>query len=421
LSEALIYSLFTVVNRKPLLVKAGAETSSPLVLVNKLENGLERTASTWIAYFALIYFALVLNCLGPVTSLIRIEQKLTYAQAGLLGSGFASGLIVASSVTPIVSRRLGSWKTLALAGAGLISGCSLICLGKDFPVILGGAFLAGTLGSLIISEVPLVLAQEHQNRSTAAVTEANALASASAVFGPAAVGLAESWHIGWRTALVAPVLSAVGGAVIFAFARPQSPCRDRTITVQKNRLGKAFWLNWSLLVFSVAAEFAIIFWATDYFRQGEVGENSQTSGVLTLFFLTMCTGRVIGGRLTLRVPSVAIILGSLAVALCGSFFYCSSSSMASRLAGLALLGFGIANLYPTFLTLAISKSRPNEKQASAKTTLASGLAILVFPFVLGGVADLSDLSRAQLLIPCVLVGVLSLFLYSLGLEKTLKP
>jgi fucose permease len=421
LSETLIYSSFRVVNRKTLVLKASAETSPPLVSVNKLENGLKRTASTWIAYFAFIYFSLVLNCLGPVTSFIRIEQQLTYAQAGLLGSGFASGLIAASLVTPIVSRRLGSWKTLALAGAGLISGCSLICLGKDFPVILAGAFLAGTLGSLIISEVPLVLAQEHQSRSTAAVTEANALASASAVFGPAAVGLAESWHIGWRTALVAPVLSAIGGAVIFAFARPQSPYRDPTIAVQKNRLGKAFWLNWFLLFFSVAAEFAIIFWATDYFRQREFGENSQTSGVLALFFLTMCTGRAIGGRLTLRVPSVGIILGSLAVALCGSFFYCSSSSVASRLAGLALLGFGIANLYPTFLTLAISRAKPNEKQASAKTTLASGLAILVFPFVLGAVADLSGLSRAQLLIPCVLVGVLSLFLCSLRLEKTLKP
>ena len=401
-------------------VQARAETCSPLVAENKLETRLNRTAATWIAYLALIYFALVLNCLGSVTSLIRLEQKLTYAQAGLLGSSFASGLIVASLVAAAVSSKLGSWKTLALAGAGLVSGCSLICLGNDFPVILAGAFLAGTLGSLIISEVPLVLAQEHQGRSTAAFTEANALGSASAIFAPAAVSLAERWHIGWRAALVAPVLLAVGAAVIFAFARPRAPFRDRAVTVQKNRLGKAFWLSWSLLFFSVAAEFTIIFWATNYFRQGEFGEGAQASGVLALFFLTMCTGRAIGGRLMLRLPSVAIILGSLAVALCGSFFYCLSFSMASRLAGLALLGLGIANLYPTFLTLAISNAKSHEVKASAKTTLASGLAILVFPFVLGGVADLIGLGHAQLLIPSVLIGVLTLFLCSLRLAKTSK-
>ena len=101
-------------------VQARAETCSPLVAENKLETRLNRTAATWIAYLALIYFALVLNCLGSVTSLIRLEQKLTYAQAGLLGSSFASGLIVASLVAAAVSSKLGSWKTLALAGR---SGC----------------------------------------------------------------------------------------------------------------------------------------------------------------------------------------------------------------------------------------------------------------------------------------------------------
>ena len=94
--------------------------------------------------------------------------------------------------------------------------------------------------------------------------------------------------------------------------------------------------------------------------------------------------------------------------------------MASRLAGLALLGLGIANLYPTFLALAISNAESHEVKASAKTTLASGLAILVFPFVLGGVADLIGLGHAQLLIPSVLIGVLTVFLCSLRLAKTSK-
>jgi fucose permease len=393
------------------------QTSSQLPGNNRVAD-LKRTAATWIADLALIYFALVLNSLGPVTSLIRAEQQLSYAQAGLLGSSFASGFIVASFVAAFISHKLGSWQTLALAGAGLSSGCSLICLAKNFPIVLVGAFLAGTLGSLIISEVPLVLAHYHQGRSTAAVTNANALASASAIFAPAAVGLAERWHIGWRTALLAPVLMVAAGVVIFTLTRPLTPSRDRPVSVQKQRLGKAFWLSWSLLFFSVAAEFAIIFWATEYFRQGDMGFGAPISGVLTTFFLTMCAGRAIGARLTLRVPTVAIILVSLAVALSGSLFYCSSFSTVARLTGLALLGLGIANLYPTFLTAAITHAQPHEARASAKTTLASGLAILVFPFVLGGVADLAGLNPAQLIIPFLLISVLSLFLWSLYSKET---
>src|SRR5215469_10818356 len=88
------------------------------------------------------------------------------------------------------------------------------------------------------------------------------------------------------------------------------------------------------------------------------------------------------------------------------------------LVGLFLLGLGIANLYPTLLSLAISRAKPHQEEASAKTTLASGLAILVFPFVLGEVADLTNLREAQLLVPCVLLVILGIFLYAHYWEKT---
>jgi len=64
-----------------------------------------------------------------------------------------------------------------------------------------------------------------------------------------------------------------------------------------------------------------------------------------------------------------------------------SAPLAAHAFGRALLALGIANLYPTFLPLAISRAKPNEANANARTTLASRLAILVFPFVLGGLAD----------------------------------
>src|SRR5262249_20747949 len=117
----------------------------------ELETSLRRTAATWIAYLALTYFALVLSCLRPVTSLIRIERRLNYSQAGMLGSSFAFGFVAASLLAAKITRRIGSWNTLGLACSGLISGSALICLAKDITGVLAGAFLAGTLGSLIIS------------------------------------------------------------------------------------------------------------------------------------------------------------------------------------------------------------------------------------------------------------------------------
>jgi fucose permease len=388
----------------------------------RLETRLKRTPATWIAYLVLIYFALILNCLGPVTSLIRAEQRLNYSQAGLLGSSFACGIIAASLLAARIRRKLGSWSTFALALVGLVAGCCLICAAKDLAVALAGGLLAGTLGSLIICEVPLVLVHEHRHLSRMSLTEANALASATAIFGPAVVGLAEGFGMGWRIALMLPFLFAIAATAIFTFSRPKLRSAERVLIIGSERgLGKGFWLGWCLLLFSVAVEFTIIFWASDFFRQTGLPNHAQASEVLVVFFGAMFIGRVFGSRLASKVPPSRIIIVSLTVAFCGSFFYCWPVPISLRIIGLALLGLGIANLYPTFLSLAISKAEAYQAEASAKTTLASGLAILLFPFVLGAVADLTTLSQAQLLIPLTLVAILCVFLCSRSLDNASGP
>ena len=400
------------------VAKRSAEIFAPGAKCPHAEARLKRTSGTWIAYLALTYFALVLNCLGPVTSFIRIEQRLTYSQAGMLGSSFACGFVAASLLAAGISRKLGSWHTLTLACVGLISGSALICVAKNFAVVLTGAFLAGTLGSLIISEVPLVLVREQQHRSVIALTEANALASATAIFGPAAVSLAEWSNFGWRAALLAPFALAIAAAAIFRFARPMPHSTDQPpISRPGRRLERGFWLNWWPLLLSVAAEFTIIFWASDFFGREGLSGRSPAAGVLVIFFAAMFIGRALGSRAASRISSAWIIVVSLAIAFCGSLSYCWAVSILPRVIGLALLGLGIANLYPTFLSRAIAKAKRNQVEASAKTTLASGLAILVFPFVLGAVADLTTLRQAQLLVPSLLVATFCIFLCSRHLEK----
>jgi fucose permease len=375
------------------------------------DRRLERTAATWIGYLSLTYFSLVLNCLGPITSFVRIEHHISYGQAGLLGSSFAAGFVAASLVAARISRSLGPWRTLTLACAGLICGSLLICTAKDYVVVLSGSFLAGTLGSLLISEVPLLLVREHRNQSRAAITEANALASASAIFAPAALGLAERTNMGWRVAFLAPFTLAFLAASLFLCFRPKASRSDRpAIPSQNSGLGKTFWTAWLLLLLSVAVEFSIIFWASDFFRQTGLSDRAQVSGVLVIFFTAMFVGRMLGSVFASKISSGRIVTVSLCAAFCGSVLYCLASTILVRAVGLAVIGLGISNLYPSFLALALSKA--NETEASAKTTLASGIAILVFPFVLGGVADLTNLRQAQGLIPCVLITIFVIYFRS---------
>jgi fucose permease len=365
---------------------------------------LERTATTWIAYLLLIYFSLILNCLGPITSFVRSEQHLTFGQAGLLGSSFAAGFVVASLVAAKISRALGPWRTLSLACAGLLCGSLLICTGKVYFVLLAGSFFAGTLGSLLISEIPLLLVREHRIRSRAAITEANGLASASTVFAPAILSLAEQGHFGWRTAFLAPFFLVVACAFVFLRYRPMAGRLPISAFRSGDRkLGTAFWTIWLLLLLSVAVEFSVIFWATDFFRQTGLSDPAQAGAVLIVFFAAMSAGRMLGSFLASTLSASRIITVSLCTAFCGSILYWLAPTVILRLVALAVVGLGISNLYPSFLSLALSKA--DETEASGRTTLASGIAILVFPFILGGVADLTNIRQAQFVIPCILVTI----------------
>ena len=365
---------------------------------------LERTAATWIAYLLLIYFSLILNCLGPITSFVRSEHQLTFGQAGLLGSSFAAGFVAASLVAAKISRTLGPWRTVSLACAGLLSGSLLICTGKTYLVLLAGSFLAGTLGSLLITEIPLLLVREHRAHSRVAITEANGLASASTIFAPALLSLAEQGHFGWRTAFLAPFLLVVACAFVFLRYRPMVGRLSIPASCSARRKpGAAFWTVWLLLLLSVAVEFSVIFWATDFFRQTGLSDPAQAGAVLIVFFAAMSGGRLLGSLLAATISASRIITVSLFTAFGGSILYCQAPTVILRLVALAVVGLGISNLYPSFLSLALSKA--DETEASGRTTLASGIAILVFPFILGGVADLTNIRQAQVLIPCILVTI----------------
>ena len=66
---------------------------------------------------------------------------------------------------------------------------------------------------------------------------------------------------------------------------------------------------------------------------------------------------------------------------------------------------GVASLYPLILSLAIGTANNNTVQASARATLASGLAILTLPLVLGRLADTVGIGLAYGVVVLLLAGV----------------
>ncbi|HRE29093.1 MAG TPA: hypothetical protein PK954_20785, partial [Anaerolineales bacterium] len=75
----------------------------------------------------------------------------------------------------------------------------------------------------------------------------------------------------------------------------------------------------------------------------------------------------------------------------------------AALTGLLVTGLGVAGLYPLIMALAIEAAGPNVTQASARATLASGVAISILPLVLGRVADAVGIASAYGVVAALLV------------------
>jgi fucose permease len=148
----------------------------------------------------------------------------------------------------------------------------------------------------------------------------------------------------------------------------------------------------------------MIFWGADFLEKVVGLSKIDASTLMTLFFVGAVASRLVGSRLTRIMPSARLLLMALAITLAGFLLFWLAPSAALNVAGLFVTGLGVANLYP--LTLAVTTSLAPEQAniASARTSMASGLAILVGPQILGAVADQFGINRAYGVVP-LLVGL----------------
>jgi len=90
----------------------------------------------------------------------------------------------------------------------------------------------------------------------------------------------------------------------------------------------------------------------------------------------------------------------------------------AAVAGLFVLGLGIAMLFPLAIGFAIDAAAPQAARANARIMIAVGLAILSMPILLGGLADRAGLRFAHLLVPALVLAGLCLFIASRQLQRS---
>ena len=342
---------------------------------------------------------------GAVTAFLAVTLSLSDAQAGLHSSALASGMVVAGLISDRLDRLAGT-KHVHFAGLTLLTVASLLLVwAPAFAVTLVGAGLVGFGVGLVLAHINQTLSAGGGSLARVRIARSTLIAMIASLSVPLSIGLGVSSGLGWQVVVV-PALVLVGLALWVTRDRGE---RAAPSTSGSGRLPPAYWPAWLLAGLFIAIEFAIVFWASTLVA-GQTGVSlADATLVISAFIFGVVIGRV-GLSLhavSARDPIVVLRFG-IALLFAGSLACWASTSFELSLLGFLIGGLGLALLFPIGAALALATAPMQSHLASGRLVLATGLAILAAPLVLGVVADLTSVVVAWLLVPTMCLVAMAL-------------
>jgi predicted MFS family arabinose efflux permease len=365
---------------------------------------LTRDRATWLIYLQLGIFATYLYGLSAALPLLRIDQGVSQAVAGLHGTSMAVGGILTGLALPWLTRRIGRRAVTWTGLAGVNAGVLLVMLGDALPVTLIGYGIASGMGSITLYASMAALDDHHGPAGAAAISEANAVGVTVGIGASFVISFAAQSALGWRTALlVTPILSVL---LALTMGRVWIPERESTGAPTgpggSGRFGRRFYLAGTVLFCCVALEFCFNLWAAKLVAD-QTGMSAAMAAIgLTAFTAGLAAGRFAGARLALWMAPTTLFVCALALTAAGwAVFWLSREPMLSY-AGLAVSGLGASLHFPLALSRVLAASGGRADRATAAASIFSSLAVGVGPFLLGALGDAFGTQRAFLMVPALI-------------------
>ncbi|MEM8534843.1 MAG: MFS transporter [Chloroflexota bacterium] len=343
-----------------------------------------RLPQTWVIYIAIAAFSYLINSLSGLLPRLGTELNLSYVQTSLHSSAFGFGLLIVGLVGGLL-KHFGNRQLFSVSILGMAIGCALISISTHPTNSLFALLMMSVCGALLPLLVPVALRSLHPRHDLTAITEANTLASAMAVIAPLSFAIG----LDWRTVyvLVAGIMVLILWPVRQIHATSFS---EQPIATTSPRTNTRFWQYWIMLFLAISLEFSTLYWGVAYLSQVHTLTTATATQWIALVLVGMFIGRFLGSRLSMRLSAESLILLSICVLAIGLYGLLQTSWTQMAL---LIIGLGIANLYPSVITLAMANHQ-SAAQAGVRAVLALGCAIVLLPLSLGWLADIVGLRYA---------------------------
>jgi MFS family permease len=326
---------------------------------------------------------------------LQSELRLADADLGALLLATAVGLLLAQPAAAALAARVGSAPVTRGSALALAAVLPLPALAPT-PLALGTALaaLGACNGALDVAmNAQGIAVERHSARRVYASFHAalsfGAVAGAATAGAVAALGASPAVHLTALGAILGAAVYPAGRALLPADldAAPHGPA----LAAPSRALAALGLVAFCCLL----AEGAVFDWSAVYLRRSlEAGEATAAAG-LAAFSLTMGLGRMTGDRLADRLGPVALARGGAALAGTSFGLALAAATPVAAIAGFALLGAGLAAVFPLALAAAAARSpRSPAAPAIAAVSTAGYLGLVCGPPAIGLLSGLVGLVGA---------------------------
>jgi MFS family permease len=308
------------------------------------------------------------------------------------------GALACMQLTGALCARVGPGLVSALAGVGVSAVAVLPGLAGSVPALCAALLVFGAATGMVNVAANSLGVQVEARAGRPLLSGLHAAFSGGGLLGALAGGLVS-------TALPVPVHLtgvAVVGLAAMAWAVPvlvgadrdparPRPVRRRTGQPTDRRPTAALVLLGAVAGATAYGEGALSDWGALHLREQLHAAPALAAAGYAGFSCAMAVGRLAGGQLVLALGERRLLVGGALLAAAGSLASVTTSSLPVALAGYALVGLGLANVFP--LSIARAGALGGSSGVALSTTVGyTGL--LGGPPVIGFLAEHAGLPTA---------------------------
>jgi len=344
--------------------------------------------------------------LGPLLPLLASRWAMSDASAGALFTAQFAGQLTATTVSTVITARLGEGRTLAL-------GFALVALGVGAVGVVPGslswpAVLVYGLGlGCVLPVTNVLVAALAPTRAASALSLVNVSWGVGAMVWPLIVAALVDVHSAGATTLlaVASLVAGVGWLLLPAIDGEAS--RAAATGSGATAAGTGLVASYGVLILLyVGAETAISGWVAAYARRMTAGGGGAWAYASTAFWTAQTTGRLLVPLLLRRVSERRLLVSSLIAAVAAVLMLSTATTSVRGVIGAAALaGLGVAAIFPLLWAGVTREIAPSRPAAVGPLFAAGGVGGAMLPWLVGVVSNEYGLGTG-LLVPLVALALM---------------